>query len=54
MMFGIGTENARLHVDAFVNMLGENGESWGLSHKGYKWHNGEYSQYTKSFKARTD
>jgi len=50
MMFGIGTENARLHVDAFVNMLGENGESWGLSHKGYKWHNGEYSQYTKSFK----
>ena len=23
MMFGIGTRRARLHVDAFVNMLGE-------------------------------
>ena len=34
MMFGIGTSKARLHVDAFVNMLGENEQSWGLSHKG--------------------
>ena len=50
MMFGIGTKNARLHVDAFVNMLGENSESWGLSHKGLLWHAGNYRQYTKSFK----
>jgi len=50
MMFGIGTENARLHVDAFVNMLGENNQSWGLSHKGFLWHDGQYRQYTKSFK----
>ena len=49
-MFGIGTKNARLHVDAFVNMLGENSESWGLSHKGLLWHAGNYKQYTKSFK----
>lgn len=49
-MFGIGTKNARLHVDAFVNMLGENNESWGLSHKGFLWHGGNYRQYTKSFK----
>jgi SPRY domain-containing SOCS box protein 3 len=33
MMFGIGTKKARLHVDAFVNMLGEDESSWGLSHK---------------------
>ena len=33
MMFGIGTREARLHVDAFVNMLGEDEHSWGLSHK---------------------
>lgn len=50
MMFGIGTKNARLHVDAFVNMLGETKDSWGLSHKGLLWHNGRYHQYTKSFK----
>merc|ERR1719350_1160971 len=28
-MFGIGTRKARLHVDAFVNMLGEDENSWG-------------------------
>ena len=50
MMFGIGTKNARLHVDAFVNMLGETNESWGLSHKGFLWHDGIYRQYTKAFK----
>lgn len=50
MMFGIGTIEARLHVDAFVNMLGENNQSWGLSHKGFLWHDGQYRQYTKSFK----
>jgi hypothetical protein len=33
MMFGVGTKKARLHVDAFVNMLGEDDQSWGLSHK---------------------
>lgn len=49
MMFGIGTKNARLHVDAFVNMLGEDKESWGLSHKGYIWHNGTFQFYTKPF-----
>ena len=50
MMFGIGTIDARLHVDAFVNMLGENNQSWGLSHKGFIWHDGQSRQYTKSFK----
>ncbi len=50
MMFGIGTKKARLHVDAFVNMIGEDEHSWGLSHKGLLWHNGKWSQYTKSFK----
>ena len=49
-MFGIGTQKARLHVDAFVNMLGENEDSWGLSHKGCLWHNGSYRHYTKNFK----
>jgi SPRY domain-containing SOCS box protein 3 len=50
MMFGIGTKNARLHVDSFVNLLGEDCESWGLSHKGLIWHNGKWRQYTKGFR----
>ena len=50
MMFGIGTRKARLHVDAFVNMLGEDENSWGLSHKGLLWHGGHHKQYIKPFR----
>lgn len=50
MMFGIGTKKARLHVDAFVNMIGEDGQSWGMSHKGLLWHNGKWRQYAKPFR----
>ena len=50
MMFGIGTKKARLHVDAFVNMLGEEDTSWGLSHKGLLWHGGKHRQYVKCFR----
>lgn len=50
MMFGVGTKKARLHVDAFVNMLGEDDQSWGLSHKGFLWHAGKHRQYTKPFR----
>ena len=52
MMFGVGTHSARLHVDAFVNMLGEDSRSWGLSHKGFLWHAGKQRQYTKPFRYR--
>lgn len=34
MMFGIGTRKARLHVNSFTNLLGEDENGWGLSHKG--------------------
>lgn len=50
MMFGIGTKKTRLHLDSFVNLLGENDESWGLSHKGLLWNGGKWRQYTKPFK----
>jgi len=50
MMFGIGTKKARLHVDAFVNMLGEDNQSWGLSHKGLLWHGAQNRQYVKCFR----
>lgn len=49
MMFGVGTKHARLHVDAFVNLVGEDEQSWGLSHKGVAWHNGKRRNFTKPF-----
>lgn len=50
MMFGIGTEKAKLHADCFKNMLGEDYNGWGLSHKGLIWHGGMGLRYTKCFK----
>ena len=49
-MLGIGTKKSRLHVDAFINMLGEDDQSWGLSHKGLLWHSGLNRYYTKPFR----
>lgn len=50
IMFGIGTKSARLHANAFRNLLGENEHGWGLSHKGVLWHKGVALLYTKRFR----
>lgn len=50
IMFGIGTKYARLHANSFINMLGEDEQGWGLSHKGVLWHMGIALLYTKRFK----
>lgn len=50
MMFGIGTKKARLHADSFTNLLGEDNNSWGLSHKGLLWHRGRWYHYMKPFR----
>ena len=50
MMIGIGNRRARLHADAFVNLIGEDSNSWGLSHKGLLWHDGKWRQYTQPFR----
>lgn len=50
MMFGIGTKKARLHADSFTNLIGEDVNSWGLSHKGLLWHAGSRTNYTKPFR----
>ena len=49
MMFGVGTSQARIHADAFLNILGEDQHSWGLSHKGFLWHDGKSRSFTKPF-----
>lgn len=50
MMFGVATKKSRLHAESFVNMLGEDDQGWGLSHKGLIWHNGQWQSYTKPFR----
>lgn len=50
MMFGIGTKKARLHVNSFTNLLGEDENGWGLSHKGLIWHRGVAKQFCNRFK----
>jgi len=49
MMFGIGTRRSRLHADSFVNMIGEDDQGWGLSHKGLLWHNNQWVYFTRPF-----
>jgi len=50
MMFGIGTKKARLHVNSFTNLLGEDEHGWGLSHKGLIWHRGNESRFCPRFR----
>lgn len=50
MMFGVGTCRQRLHTDSFTNLLGEDDNGWGLSHKGLLWHGGRWYHYTKPFR----
>ncbi|EEB16373.1 SPRY domain-containing SOCS box protein, putative [Pediculus humanus corporis] len=50
MMFGIATRQARLHANTFTNLLGEDNQGWGLSHKGLLWHGGKWSPFTKPFR----
>ncbi|MBN3271421.1 SPSB3 protein, partial [Polyodon spathula] len=51
VMVGLGTKSAQLHVGdyQFINLLGVDGESWGLSYRGLVWHNGRSRKYTEPF-----
>ncbi|KAG9260980.1 SPRY domain-containing SOCS box protein 3 [Astyanax mexicanus] len=50
VMVGVGTLNARLHAEGqFINLIGMDTESWGLSYKGFLWHNGRSRKYTEPF-----
>lgn len=50
VMVGVGTLNAHLHAGGqFINLIGMDSESWGLSYKGFLWHNGRSRKYTEPF-----
>lgn len=49
-MIGVGTANVDLdmHRHTFTSMLGNDGESWGLSYYGRIQHRGQFSPYEHS------
>lgn len=51
VMVGVGTQNAVLHTSnyEYVNLIGRDSQSWGLSHKGELWHNGKKRQFCEPF-----
>lgn len=50
-MIGFGTKNVRLHYENFdyVNLIGNDNESWGISHRGELWHSGVSKSYCEPF-----
>lgn len=53
IMLGLATKEARLHLSGYVNLMGRDEYSWGLSHKGLLWHAGQHRPYTEAFKEFT-
>ncbi|GFS03674.1 SPRY domain-containing SOCS box protein 3-like [Elysia marginata] len=53
LMFGVSTRKARLHANEFKNMLGEDAQGWGLSHRGRVYHDGGSRYYCKPFQEYT-
>ncbi|KAH9504629.1 SPRY domain-containing SOCS box protein 3 [Bulinus truncatus] len=53
LMFGVTTKRARLQSNEFKNLIGEDANGWGLSHKGFVYHNGVSTYYCKPFKEYT-
>ncbi|KAG2462133.1 SPRY domain-containing SOCS box protein 3 [Polypterus senegalus] len=51
VMVGVGTTQAQLHLEdyQFIDLLGMDKESWGLSYKGLIWHEGKHRKYTEPF-----
>lgn len=50
-MVGVCTKEASLETEdyEFVNLLGKDDESWGLSYKGTIWHDGQSGHYCEPF-----
>ncbi|XP_033117756.1 SPRY domain-containing SOCS box protein 3-like [Anneissia japonica] len=51
VMVGVGTRQALLHTSnyQYVNLIGMDSHSWGISHKGTIWHDGKYKHYCEPF-----
>lgn len=49
IMIGIGTKEAKTKSIGYLNLLGIDSNSWGLSHKGVIWHDNCSKQFTNAF-----
>ena len=49
IMIGIGTKDAKTKSIGYLNLLGIDSNSWGLSHKGILWHDNCSKQFTNAF-----
>lgn len=51
IMIGVGTKEAVLQTNdyEFVDLIGRDDQSWGLSYKGKVWHNGQARRYCEPF-----
>ena len=51
VMIGVGTKQALLQTNnyEFVDLVGWDTQSWGLSYKGMIWHGGQYRKYCEPF-----
>lgn len=49
-MFGIGTKKTRLGSPDYIDLIGEDENSWGLSHKGLLWHDGKHRKFCRPFR----
>ncbi|KAK0048659.1 SPRY domain-containing SOCS box protein 3 [Biomphalaria pfeifferi] len=55
VMIGVGTRKAQLKSKhyQYIHLLGKDKESWGLSYKGFIWHNGISKRYCDPFYERS-
>ncbi|XP_063445958.1 SPRY domain-containing SOCS box protein 3-like isoform X1 [Mytilus trossulus] len=55
VMVGVGTERALLHKGdySYVDLIGMDSQSWGLSYKGKIWHNGQSKKFCQPFFDKT-
>jgi len=49
LMIGVGTKKAKLNSIGYLNLLGIDQQSWGLSHNGLLWHDNKSSKYCEPF-----
>lgn len=49
VMVGIGTRNSKLNSNGYINLIGGDRFSWGLSNKGFIWHDNKSHAYCYPF-----
>ena len=51
VMVGIGRKSSKLNSNGYINLIGADKHSWGLSNKGFLWHDNKSTPYCYPFEA---